>query len=127
MGCYKDRPDRAIPGIEGTDPVLDGDYLNRHNAIVKCAVAARRKDFKMFALQDGGWCASSATAWDTHYKYGQSLDCKEDGEGGDWANNVYVFEDDVKSKFILVVFISKRPQKTKYWKGKKSVYIIAGL
>ena len=58
----------------------------------------------MFALQDGGWCASSATAWDTYSKYGQSLDCKEDGEGGVWANNVYIFQDEVKGKFIIVVY-----------------------
>ena len=101
MGCYRDGPDRAIPTLEEADTILDGShYQSRQNAIVKCAVAARRRDFKVFALQDGGWCASSATAWDTFYKYGQSLDCKEDGEGGGWANNVYVFQDEVKCKFI---------------------------
>ena len=107
MGCYKDGQDRSIPGLEGTDLVLDGDYINRQNAIVKCAVATRKKNFKMFALQDGGWCASSAKAWDTYDKYGQSLDCQVDGEGGSWANNVYVFQDEEKCKYILVGFPSK--------------------
>ena len=118
VGCYKDGPDRAIPGIEGTDPVLDGYYISRQNAIVKCAVAACRKDFKMFALQDGGWCASSATVLDTFNKYGQSLDCQEDGEGGAWANNVYVFQDAEKCKYILVVFLSKDSKKKSIEKEK---------
>ena len=100
VGCYRDAPDRAIPTLEGTDPILDGKYQNRQNAIVKCAVAARKRDFLAFALQHGGWCASSATAWETFYKYGQSHDCKADGEGGDLANNVYVFQVEEKCKFF---------------------------
>lgn len=44
----------------------------------------------MFAIQDGGWCAASATAEKTFDKYGKSNDCKEDGEGGGWVNNVYI-------------------------------------
>ncbi|XP_078379572.1 uncharacterized protein LOC144662599 isoform X1 [Oculina patagonica] len=93
VGCYRDTADHAIPTLEGTDSILDGEYWNRQNTIVKCAVAARKRDFLAFALQDGGWCASSATARETFYKYGQNNDCKENGEGGNWANNVYVFQD----------------------------------
>ena len=43
----------------------------------------------MFAVQNGGWCASSATAEKTFDKYGKSSDCKKDGKGGGWANDVY--------------------------------------
>ena len=43
----------------------------------------------MFALQDGGLCASSPTANETYPKYDESSDCKDDGEGGPWANQVY--------------------------------------
>ncbi|XP_078379543.1 uncharacterized protein LOC144662575 [Oculina patagonica] len=100
VGCFRDTEDRAIPTLEGTDPILDGDYLNRQNAIVKCAVAARKRYFRAFALQHGGWCASSVTALETFYKYGPSRDCKEDGEGGDWANNVYVFQRKEESVFL---------------------------
>ena len=92
MGCYKDKGDRAIPTIEGTDPVLDGSYRSRQNAIAKCAVAARKRGFQVFAVQHGGWCASSATAEKTFNKYGKSSDCKNDGEGGPWANNVYILQ-----------------------------------
>ena len=92
MGCYKDTANRTIPTLEGADPILDGDYTSRQNAIAKCAVAARRRGFKMFALQHGGWCAASATAEKTFDKYGKSSDCQNDGEGGPSANNVYVID-----------------------------------
>jgi len=48
-----------------------------------------RKGYSMFAVQDGGWCAASATAPQTFDKYGKSAACKADGEGGPWASQVY--------------------------------------
>ena len=57
--------------------------------IAKCAVAAMRAGYSMFAVQNGGWCAASATAPQTFDKYGKSSACKADGEGGPWANQVY--------------------------------------
>ena len=92
MGCYKDTGNRAIPKIEGKDSILDGPYRSRKNAIAKCAIAALNRGFKVFAIQNGGWCASSATAEQTFNKYGKSNDCKDDGEGGPMANSVYVFQ-----------------------------------
>ena len=92
MGCYKDTGNHAIPTIEGEDSILDGSYSSRENVIAKCAVAALNRGFKVFAIQDGGWCASSAAAEQTFNKYGTSNDCKDDGEGGPLANNVYVFQ-----------------------------------
>ena len=71
------------------DPILDRQYKVRKNAIAKCAVAAIRAGYRMFGVQDGGWCASSASAPQTFDKYGQSNDCGADGEGGPWANHVY--------------------------------------
>ena len=44
----------------------------------------------MFAVQDGGWCAASKTAPITFDKHGKSSACKSDGEGGPWANQVYL-------------------------------------
>ena len=75
-------------------------YHHRQNAIVKCAVAALKRGFPAFALQNGGWCAASAKALETFNKYGKSSDCKNDGEGGRWANNVYVFHDEAKGAFL---------------------------
>ena len=71
------------------DPILDGEFHVRKNAIAKCAVAAIRAGYSMFGVQAGGWCASNASAPQTFDKYGQSNDCGADGEGGSWANHVY--------------------------------------
>ena len=89
LGCYKDTGKRAIPTLEGQDPLLDGSYASRHNATQKCFQAALKRGYKVFAVQNGGWCASSPTARQTYKKYGISTACREDGEGGFWANQVY--------------------------------------
>lgn len=94
VGCYRDTSTRAISTLEGKDPILDGSYLSRTNPIAKCAAAAMRAGYSMFAVQNGGWCAASATAPQTFDKYGKSTACNADGEGGPWANQVYV----IKSK-----------------------------
>ena len=49
-----------------------------------------RKGYSMFAIQNDGWCAASSTAQQTFDVYGKSTDCMADGEGGPWANNVYI-------------------------------------
>ena len=91
VGCYKDTSSRAIPTLEGKDSILDGQYSSRKNPIAKCALAARKKGYRMFAIQDGGWCAYSATAEKTFNKYGKSDACQQ-GKGGGWANDVYVLQ-----------------------------------
>ena len=88
--CYRDTGNRAIRTLEGTDPILDGRYWTRKDSIAKCAVAAMRKGYSMFAVQHGGWCAASDTAPQTFNKYGKSTACGGDGEGGGWANQVYL-------------------------------------
>ena len=101
IGCFKDTSNRAIQPLEGKDSILDGSYGARKNAIAKCAVAAMRKGYKMFAVQHGGWCAASATADQTFDKYGRSAACESDGEGGPWANQVYVIKGKVSKKCLL--------------------------
>lgn len=93
IGCYRDTGNRAIQPLEGEDSILDGSYGFRQNPIAKCAVAAMRKGYKIFAVQHGGWCAASATAYKTFDKYGKYNACQSDGEGGPWANQVYVIKD----------------------------------
>jgi len=90
VGCYKDTGNRAIPTLEGMDPILDGHYSHRLNAIAKCAVAALKRKYRIFAVQNGGQCFGSATAQKTFDKYGKSTACGNDGEGGEWANQVYL-------------------------------------
>ena len=92
IGCYRDTRNRAILPLEGKDSILDGRYWTRKNPIAKCAAAARRAGYSMFAVQNGGWCAASATAGKTFDKYGKSTACGSDGEGGPWANQVYVIK-----------------------------------
>ena len=89
IGCFQDQGSRAIPSIEGQDSILDGSYKARRDSIEKCYRAAKKRGFQIFAVQDGGWCASSATAFKTFNKYGKSSACKSDGKGGPWANQVY--------------------------------------
>ena len=92
MGCFRDTSNRAIPNLEDADPLLVGAYQDRENAIEKCALAARKRGFRMFALQNGGWCAASVTAEETFNKYGKSIRCRGDGEGGPWSNDVYIIK-----------------------------------
>ena len=54
----------------------------------KCAMAAWRRGYRVFAIQHGGWCAASHTAYRTYSKYGRSNKCRN-GKGGPWANDVY--------------------------------------
>ena len=75
---------------------MDGAYWSRKNPIAKCAQAARRAGYGMFAIQNGGWCAASATAVKTFNKYGKSEACRSDGEGGPRANQVYVIKGKLK-------------------------------
>ena len=91
--------------MEGTDAILDGSYVSRKHPIAKCAVAAMRKGYNIFAVQDGGWCAASATAAQTFDKYGKSTACKGDGEGGGWANQVYVIKGKRQLSIVAFSFI----------------------
>ena len=102
VGCYKDTSNTTILIIEGTDSILDGSYSSRSDPIAKCALAAMRAGFSMFAVQNGGQCAASATAPQTFDKYGKSTACKADGEGGPSANQVYL----IKGEFVKFEHIS---------------------
>ena len=95
LGCFRDNPrGRAILPLEGKHPVLDGPYQSRKNAIAKCAAAAMSMGYKVFALQNGGWCASGPLAAKRYALYGRLPDpaCKADGEGGLWSNQVYLLQ-----------------------------------
>ena len=89
LGCFRDTGSRAIPFLEGQDPLLDGSYRSRQNPIHKCYLTALKRGYQVFAVQHGGQCFSGPTAHQTYNKYGPSDECKSDGEGGPWANQVY--------------------------------------
>ena len=90
--------------------LLDGTYWTRTNPIAKCAAAAIRAGYSMFAVQHGGWCAASATAAKTFDKYGKSTSCKDDGEGGPWGNQVYVIKGKVAFGYTPVIYLDERHQ-----------------
>jgi len=106
VGCFIDSYDRAIESVEGyhryfpSASLLYKDYRTRQQAIQKCAVFAKLKGYKMFGIQDGGLCVTSASAHKTYNKYGESKGCKSDGKGGPWANQVYRFPER-KGKFMF--------------------------
>ncbi|CAH3194780.1 unnamed protein product, partial [Porites evermanni] len=89
VGCFRDTGRRAIQTLEGKSRLLRGGYRRRRHAIEKCALAAIRRGWRVFAVQHQGWCASSRTAHLTYRKYGTSNRCRN-GKGGPWANDVYV-------------------------------------
>ncbi|KAL9974750.1 hypothetical protein ACROYT_G011832 [Oculina patagonica] len=81
----------AIGEMKGKDPdVLDGNYTLRTDAINKCALAAMKRRYEVFAVHDGGLCLVDYTASPTFNKFGISEDCKSDGKGGSGASHVYV-------------------------------------
>ena len=88
LGCWKDTGNRAIPTLEGKDPLrLKGSYSTRDYAIDLCYQTAKAKGYHIFAVQNGGWCAGMRGS--TRYqKYGKATNCKN-GKGGSWANDVY--------------------------------------
>ena len=71
-----------------TDPLTDA-HVAQEDAIKKCYLSAKSRGYSVFALQDGGRCASSTDAEDTYDMYGPSANCSSSGKGGVRANQVY--------------------------------------
>ena len=91
IGCWYDiDSSRPIPSLEGLDPLLQDSYTSRKDAIEKCALAANKRGYKVFALKYGGLCSSSPTAHKSFYRFGTYSGCASNGRGGDSANHVYV-------------------------------------
>ena len=53
--------------------------------------------YKVFAIQNGGWFASAIDADQTYNIHGESNDSQDDGQGGEWANQVYKIKFDSDS------------------------------
>ena len=87
MGCWADTGNRAVPPMDGSDPRISGNYQGRSDAINACYTVAKERGMKLFAVQDGGWCAA-AKDFSSYAKYGRSGNCRN-GKGGGWANDVY--------------------------------------
>ncbi|CAH3116462.1 unnamed protein product, partial [Pocillopora meandrina] len=97
IGCFRDTGRRAISPLEGRSRLLKGSYRRRKYAIRKCALAAQKRGFRVFAVQHGGWCAASRTGHLTYKRYGRSNRCRN-GKGGPWANDVYVLRGSCRTR-----------------------------
>ena len=111
-----DPDQRAIKSVEGKHPKVSGDYNTRKDPIGrfsdlafsriflqfmaiyllllifflpgKCADTAKELGFKLFALQNGGQCFTSADAQANYRKFGKSDKCRN-GVGGPLVSDVY--------------------------------------
>ena len=82
VGCFKDKPRRAVGSMVAN--------LRGLKFVVRdCARQARKRGYRLFAVQNGGECWMGPRAKLTYKKYGTSKRCRG-GKGGPWANNVYV-------------------------------------
>ena len=106
IGCYRDTGRRAIATLEGRSRLLKGSYRRRRYARRKCALAAYKRGYRMFAIQHGGWCASARRAHLTYRRYGTSKRCRN-GKGGPWANDVYVLRGMKTRLFVTFEYGSK--------------------
>ena len=70
LGCFNDSQARAIPSLEGQDPVLDGDYNTRQDAVRKCALAATKRGHKVYVVMSNGQCSSGADTVKNFAKFG---------------------------------------------------------
>lgn len=95
IGCFKDKPRRAAGSMVAN--------LRGLKFVVRdCARQARKRGYRLFAVQNGGECFMGPRAKITYKKYGPSKRCRG-GKGGPWANNVYIIV--VKGRFLDFVGI----------------------
>ena len=78
VGCFKDRPDRALP-IK---------LITASNSLETCMEIAMNLGYTVFGIQNGNECWSGSNAQSTYNKYGPSTACR-DGMGAPWTNDVY--------------------------------------
>ncbi|XP_065058301.1 uncharacterized protein LOC135686072 isoform X7 [Rhopilema esculentum] len=103
LGCYSDdAKDHVLPTIEKTHPLLTDNFLTRENAILKCALVAKERGYKVFGIQDGGWCATSGNAHTKFKKYGKAFNCVS-GKGGMLSFDIYQINDFFSGIVTLVL------------------------
>ena len=103
IGCFRDKPRRAAGSMVANQRGLKF-------AVRDCAHQARKRGYKLFAVQNGGECFLGPGAKITHNKYGRSTKC-QGGKGGLWANDVYqliikrMWQNSVNSYLIHSFFV----------------------
>ncbi|XP_076821906.1 uncharacterized protein LOC143468517 [Clavelina lepadiformis] len=87
LGCWRDIPNHTIPLVDEFPT-----YRSRRNPLYGCLNFAAQMGHSVFALQEGGLCATSENAEDVYKMHGTSEGCGPDGKGGALANQVYKIE-----------------------------------
>ncbi|XP_070558813.1 adhesion G protein-coupled receptor B3-like isoform X2 [Ptychodera flava] len=130
IGCWTDTNEHSIESLEGDHALLDLKPAVRLDIIRKCALAAYRLNYKVFALQAGGSCRTDAWAQCNFDKY-SPIDCGEsEGLGGNLINDVYSLDVSVPDGVLSLDFPECFPEEEedqklqvqlKYLKSKKSL------
>ena len=70
---------------------MDVPYTSRQDALKKCARCAREMGMKIFALQDGGWCAASSDDGESYKRHEFTFTCGDLTKplGDSFVNHVY--------------------------------------
>ena len=86
-GCWKDKWDRGVPNKIGT-----GSYCGQ-KGYEKCMDKAMQKGYNTFSIQwPAGGCECFGGNSPNYKKHGKAHNCNSKGEGGTWANQVYVIQ-----------------------------------
>ena len=83
VGCFVDKPRRAIPHSG-----KNFHYGTAAERINLCASLAASRGHDTFGVQYGGQYFTGYNARNTYRKYGQAGGCHQ-GLGGTWRNDVY--------------------------------------
>lgn len=94
IGCWADYDLYATRiSLETKHDLLLDHFLRRLDKVKKCGTAADSFNYNVFAIQDGGMCASGPTFHTKYDERGKANNCAY-GLGGVFANSVY----EIKSK-----------------------------
>ena len=77
-----------LPSLQGKDAVLMNATTSKADGFQRCMWVAKKRGFRMFAMQDGK-CMGSRSAETDFQKLGKSSKCGTDGRGGQNANQMY--------------------------------------
>lgn len=91
LGCWNDANPKALTSQEGTDPILDGSFGSRVNAVFKCYQVAVKRGHNVFGVQNGGQCYSrlDTVPNGAYAQYGRATVCPLAGKGALNVNNIY--------------------------------------
>ena len=82
LGCFRDKRRRSAGSMVA-------NLRGLKYAVRDCARQARKRGYRIFAVQNGGECFMGPRAKITYKMYGRSKRCRG-GKGGPWANDVYI-------------------------------------